>query len=241
MELENSLAPSSIWSARLQQSNSTPIFNSQYVFPRHRLQTSLKNRNRIPLVIVACGSYSPVTYLHLRMFEMAFDYVQDNEVFEIIGGYFSPVSDAYAKPGLAGWHHRVQMCELAVQDSNWIMVDPWEASQTVYTRTAKVLDHFEEELNGKGGGFLHPDGTQQKIRIMLLAGGDLIQSFAVPNLWKEQDRTGANVHDFLLTNDSLHIHRIRLFVKRGMSIRYLLPDPVITYLYQNRLYQPENP
>ena len=50
----------------------------------------------------------------------------------------------------------------------------------------------------------------------------MIQSFAVPNLWKEEDlfhilgnfgcliieRTGANVHDFLLTNDSLHVHRV---------------------------------
>ena len=57
---------------------------------------------------------------------------------------------------------------------------------------------------------------------MLLAGGDLIQSFAVPNLWKESDldhilgdfgcviieRTGANVHDFLLSNDSLFRHKV---------------------------------
>jgi hypothetical protein len=49
-----------------------------------------------------------------------------------------------------------------------------------------VLDHFMEELNGgPDGGLLMPDGTRQPIRIMLLAGGDLIQSFAVPNLWKE--------------------------------------------------------
>ncbi|KAI8927663.1 hypothetical protein BC831DRAFT_398415 [Entophlyctis helioformis] len=234
--------------------------------PRHSL---LQDPSKTPLVIVACGSFSPVTYLHLRMFEMAYDYVADDSPFEVLGGYFSPVSDGYAKPGLAAWHHRVNMCELAVKDSTWLMVDPWEPSQPKYIRTALVLDHFNEELNGgPNGGVLLPDGTRRPIRIMLLAGGDLIQSFAVPNLWKEADlkhilgdfgcliieRTGANVHDFLLTNDALHIHRknvyvvkqyihndisstkIRLFVRRGMSIKYLLPDPVVQYIKDNSLY-----
>jgi nicotinamide mononucleotide adenylyltransferase len=156
------------------------------------------------------------------MFEMGYDYIQDSDTFEIIGGYFSPVSDAYAKPGLAPWFHRVAMCSLACRDSTWIMVDSWEPSQPNYIRTARVLDHFNEQLNNVYGGFTLEDGTKKPIRIMLLAGGDLIQSFAVPNLWNEKDlfyilggfgcliieRTGANVHDFLLTNDSLHVHRV---------------------------------
>lgn len=41
------------------------------------------------------------------------------------------------------------MCELAVEStSTWLMVDPWEAGQESYQRTAVVLQHFEEELNG---------------------------------------------------------------------------------------------
>lgn len=110
---------------------------------------------------MACGSYSPLTYLHLRMFEMGHDYIADSEQFEIVGGYFSPVSDAYAKPGLAPWYHRVDMCELAVQDSTWIMVDSWEPSQPNYIRTARVLDHFNEYLNGAHNGIngiVMPDG-----------------------------------------------------------------------------------
>jgi nicotinamide mononucleotide adenylyltransferase len=127
------------------------------------------------------------------MFEMGFDYVSESEGFEIIGGYFSPVSEAYSKPGLAPWYHRVNMCALAAQGSSWIMVDSWEPSQKQYVRTAKVLDHFRRELH-KDGGFLMPNGSswlmigkRKPIRIVLLAGGDLIQSFAVPNLWKEED------------------------------------------------------
>ena len=42
-------------------------------------------------VAVACGSFSPPTYLHLRMFEMAKDEIVESQTFEIMGGYYSPV------------------------------------------------------------------------------------------------------------------------------------------------------
>src|SRR5271168_940122 len=95
------------------------------------------DETKIPLIIVACGSYSPITYLHLRMFEMAADSVVESAQYEIMGGYFSPVSDSYLKPGLVAGHHRVQMCELACErTSNWLMVDAWEVLQPDYTPTA---------------------------------------------------------------------------------------------------------
>lgn len=77
-----------------------------YQFPTHRLARVLRNPDKQPVVLVACGSFSPVTYLHLRMFEMAKDYVRQNTDFEIVGGYLSPVSDQYKKPGLLNAQHR---------------------------------------------------------------------------------------------------------------------------------------
>ena len=35
------------------------------MFPRHRLPTRMRDESKVPLVIVACGSFSPPTYLHL--------------------------------------------------------------------------------------------------------------------------------------------------------------------------------
>lgn len=77
-----------------------------YTFPSHRLTRTLRNSQKQPVVLVACGSFSPVTYLHLRMFEMAKDYVRQSTDFEIVGGYLSPVSDQYKKPGLLAASHR---------------------------------------------------------------------------------------------------------------------------------------
>lgn len=77
-----------------------------YSFPAHRLQRVLRDSSKQPLVLVACGSFSPITYLHLRMFEMAKDYARQQTDYEIVGGYLSPVSDMYKKPGLLSAKHR---------------------------------------------------------------------------------------------------------------------------------------
>jgi len=81
------------------------------------------------------------------------------------------------------------MCELAVEHtSTWLMVDPWEAGQPEYQRTAVVLDHFDEMLNGDGTqGVVLANGQRRKFKVMLLAGGDLIESFGEPGVWSEPD------------------------------------------------------
>ena len=77
-----------------------------YHFPDGRLQKKMEDPSKTPLLLVACGSFSPITFLHLRMFMMARDYVRFSTEFEIIGGYLSPVSDAYKKQGLSPAEHR---------------------------------------------------------------------------------------------------------------------------------------
>lgn len=125
------------------------------------------------------------------MFEMAKDEIVESQTYEIMAGYYSPVSSYYKKAGLAPAAHRVRMCELAVEHtSTWLMVDPWEAGQPEYQRTAVVLDHLDEMLNGEEGGVVMADGSRRKYKIMLLAGGDLIESFGEPGVWSEPDVSG---------------------------------------------------
>lgn len=243
-----------------------------YEFPSNKLKQS--KTDKTPIVVVACGSYSPVTYLHLRMFEIAADMLRDHPTYELVGGFFSPVSDLYRKKGLAKGCDRYDMCKLAVEGSDWIEVDHWEASQSEYQRTLLVLDHFYEFINVKLGGVLGGDNkTRKEVKIMLLAGGDLIESFDSYKdgnpVWAPEDlnmiigkygcviieRTGTHIDDNLLSNESLYKHRkniilakqyiyndisstkIRLFVKRGMSIKYLLPDTVIDYIEDKNLFK----
>ncbi|EXJ54130.1 nicotinate (nicotinamide) nucleotide adenylyltransferase [Cladophialophora yegresii CBS 114405] len=239
----------------------------EYHFPESRLKKKMDDPEKTPLLLIACGSFSPITFLHLRMFVMAADYAKHNTDYEMVGGYLSPVSDAYKKQGLAPAEHRVAMCQLAIDKaSNWLMVDSWEAEKKDYTATAKVLDHFDHEINVVRKGIDCGNGTRKQVKISLLAGADLIQTMSTPGVWSEKDldhilgrygtfiieRSGTDIDEALasLQNYRENIHviqqliqndvsstKIRLFLRRGMSVQYLIPAPVVEYIEQNRLYR----
>lgn len=159
-----------------------------YKFPSERLRKTLSNPAKKPLVLVSCGSFSPPTNLHLRMFEEAADYCEFETDYEVVGGFFSPVGDAYKKAGLAPAHHRINMTRIAVRDSStWIGVDPWEPLHKEYLPTVKVLDHFNSELNDVMGGIETETGEKKRIHVALLAGADLIQTMSTPGLWAPDD------------------------------------------------------
>ncbi|KAF7845864.1 hypothetical protein BT93_L0258 [Corymbia citriodora subsp. variegata] len=244
-----------------------------YKFPVMRLKRKLSDPTKTPLLLVACGSFSPITFLHLRMFVMASDYVKHNTNFELIGGYLSPVSDAYKKQGLASAEHRVNMCQLAIdkvsRSAEWLMVDTWEAEKAEYQPTALVLDHFDHEINVVRKGVEAANGERKQVHISLLAGADLIQTMSQPGVWAEKDldhilgrygsfiveRTGTDIDEALASlqsyRDNIYViqqliqndvssTKIRLFLKRGMSVQFLLPAPVVEYIEQNHLFQDDN-
>ena len=99
---------------------------------------------------------------------MARDYIKDSDEFELMGAYMSPVSAGYKKNGLAPFKHRVRMCEKAVADSDFIMVDSWEAQQITAQPTAVVMRHFDEELNGGDVGGVLCGGEILLFRIRIL-------------------------------------------------------------------------
>lgn len=241
---------------------------NNYVFPTEKLVTTQIKDELEPLVIVACGSFSPITYLHLRIFEMTLDDISKKKHYQVIGGYFSPVSSKYKKEGLISSQHRVEMCRIACEESKWLMVDSWESDQFDYTKTVFVLNHFNYEINVKRKGVLSEFGKKKKVKIKLLAGDDLVESMVKPGLWDNEDlhfifknfgciiveRSGKDIRSFLFCHDILYNYRkkfilikqhiyndisstkVRLFIKRNLSIKYLLPNKVIDYINENCLY-----
>ncbi|KAJ5327947.1 nicotinate-nucleotide adenylyltransferase [Penicillium brevicompactum] len=220
--------------------NITPASMDDYTFPELRLKRTMNDPEKTPS---CCSDY------------------------ELIGGYLSPVSDAYRKAGLASADHRVAMCQLAVdQTSDWLMVDTWEPTQKAYQPTAVVLDHFDHEINVVRNGVEAGDGTRKPVRIALLAGADLIHTMSTPGVWSEKDldhilgkygsfiveRSGTDIDEALASlqpwKDNIHViqqliqndvssTKIRLFLRREMSVRYLIPVPVIHYIEQHHLYE----
>ncbi|KAH7569206.1 hypothetical protein JRO89_XS06G0123400 [Xanthoceras sorbifolium] len=182
--------------------------------PLDKLSLESTNKDKVHVVLVATGSFNPPTFMHLRMFELARDAL-NAEGYCVIGGYMSPVNDAYKKRvcGLFWQHvdmlamqivtdafyskdcifacmdlisaeHRMQLCNLACKSSEFIMVDPWEANQNSYQRTLTVLSRIKK--------FLSEDGliSRESLKVMLVCGSDLLQSFGIPGFWiPEQLRT----------------------------------------------------
>ncbi|KAL6999113.1 nicotinamide-nucleotide adenylyltransferase [Sarracenia purpurea var. burkii] len=143
----------------------------------------LYSRDRTHVVLVSPGSFNPPTYMHLRIFELARDALQ-SEGFCVIGGYVSPVNDAYKKRDLISAKYRIEMCHLACKSSDFIMVDPWEASQENSQRTLTVLHRIKSSL-GESGQI-----SGDSLKVMLLCGSDLVESFSIPGAWiPEQVRT----------------------------------------------------
>ncbi|XP_037677870.1 nicotinamide/nicotinic acid mononucleotide adenylyltransferase 1-like [Choloepus didactylus] len=251
------------------------------------------------VVLLACGSFNPITNMHLRLFELAKDYMHGTGKYRVIKGIISPVGDAYKKKGLIPAHHRVIMAELATKNSKWVEVDTWESLQNEWIETAKVLRHHQEKLeasncdNQRESPTLEKPGCKRKWteqrqdfsqnkslqskakgvpEVKLLCGADLLESFGVPNLWKTEDisqivggyglvcitRAGNDAQKFIYESDVLWKHRsnihlvnewitndisstkIRRALRRGQSIRYLVPDLVQEYIEKHSLYSSES-
>ncbi|KAM6435414.1 nicotinamide/nicotinic acid mononucleotide adenylyltransferase 1 isoform 2-T5 [Liasis olivaceus] len=253
--------------------------------------------NRAEVVLLACGSFNPITNMHLRLFELARDHLHETGKYKVVKGIISPVGDAYLKKGLISASHRVTMARLATENSDWLEVDDWESSQTEWQETIKVLRYHHHKLKHSYSSNCFEEaplpskagrkrkravGSQLPVRInqskrkgipqlKLLCGTDVLESFAVPRLWKPEDileivskhsmvcvtRLGNHAQKFIYESDVLWKHKenihlveewitndisatkIRRALRRGQSIRYLVPDIVQAYVKQHNLYTAE--
>ncbi|XP_073513383.1 nicotinamide/nicotinic acid mononucleotide adenylyltransferase 1-like [Phyllobates terribilis] len=275
------------------------ISNADALHPTSRYSAEVmeKSDERMEVVLLATGSFNPITVMHLRLFELARDYLHGTGKYKVVKGIISPVSDGYKKRGLVAGSHRLAMAQLAAENCDWIEVDPWECEKKEWTETALALRHYQQQQTGTGNtGALekkpgHRKGQKRKRnnvsqgvpdyncpdsrappRVTLLCGADLLESLGVPNLWKPEHvveivssfglvcitRMGSDASKFIYESDVLWKHRdnihlveewitndisstkVRRALRRGMSVRYLVPDPVLDYIKKHDLYSEES-
>ncbi|XP_042295428.1 nicotinamide/nicotinic acid mononucleotide adenylyltransferase 1-like isoform X2 [Sceloporus undulatus] len=168
---------------------------------------------RTEVVLLACGSFNPITNMHLRLFELARDSLHETGKYKVVKGIISPVADAYKKEGLISARHRVAMAKLATKNCDWVDVDDWESRQKKWQETVKVLRHHQQKVrnlycastiedatpqNKVGQKRKRETGDQPSVRgnqpqtkavpqVKMLCGADVLESFSVPNLWKAED------------------------------------------------------
>ncbi|KAF7144950.1 hypothetical protein RHSIM_Rhsim04G0012600 [Rhododendron simsii] len=123
---------------------------------------------------------------------------QKLEGFHVIGGYMSPVNDAYKKRGLISAKHRIELCHRACRSSEFIMVDPWEANQITFKRTLTLLCRIKSSLVESG------QISGDSLKVMLVCGSDLLESFSIPGAWiREQASREGQAVDKIICNDDI--------------------------------------
>ena len=164
-----------------------------------------------PVILVACGSFNPPTVAHLEVLSMVRSYYRSRGV-DVVGAYLSPVHDAYGKAGLVASRHRVAMCRLAAEGSDFVMVDDWEAGRAGYTRTLRVLDSVDARVRGAMNNNNNDDGVVPA-RSVLVCGADVLASMGTPGVW-----------DQALLEALLERHGVACVVREGTDVRAVCGD-----------------
>jgi len=218
------------------------------------------------VVFLGCGSFNPVTIMHLRLFHICRDILKFDLGCNVLGGYISPVSDGYKKDGLISGEHRLKCVQLACESDSFITPLDFEVTKPDWTETIHVMNYLKGQL------FLH---FTSEIEIFLICGADLFLSFTKPGVWTDEDiealcangicvvrREGIdleaviNSHPILskysnctpqkiiiqtLDNEfvipiEISSTKVRAYVKNGRDVKYLVPDAVKEYIASNSLY-----
>lgn len=226
-------------------------------------------------MLLACGSFNPITNQHMRLFELARDHMHSTGKYKVLSGIVSPVSDSYGKQGLVAAKHRIAMAKLALQSSDWIGVDEWESQQPDWTETVVTMRYHYNNVLQKYQHTTHKLSNDNStatsnasVQLKLLCGADFLDTFKTPGLWTDEhieevsghfglvcvSRGGLQPERTVHESDILSRHRQNIFLvtewvrnessatevrralRRGASVKYLIPDPVLQYIQQHNLY-----
>lgn len=197
-------------------------------------QSMRKVDNVDKVLLVACGSFDPITNMHLRMFEVAKDALKLEKNYEI-KGLISPVNDNYPYKALEPSKHRNEMVRLSTHTSSWISLSEWESQREGWLKTLQVLRHHKTVSDtyftprSKKRKILDKNGNIQEdgeVRVMLLCGADLLETFFTPHVWEPEhveeivrdhglvvlSRPGWDVHKFIYEHDTLNKHKSNIFI-----------------------------
>lgn len=209
------------------------------------------------------GTFDPIHLGHLRIAEEA------SEALDLDSFLFIPSATPPHKPNrqITSFEHRLQMLEMALSNNSKFQFSDLEQklsgkSYTVVTLT-KLLESFAEEtelyfLVGMDS-FLELDTWWRYRELFSLArivvvqrpgyAKEKMEEFLLQKVsadYQREEGAGVFTHPHLLpihlmenTHMGISSTQIRRLVSEGRSIRYLVPDDVMSYIIKNNHYKIE--
>ncbi|WP_264292702.1 nicotinate-nucleotide adenylyltransferase [Blautia glucerasea] len=193
------------------------------------------------------GTFDPIHMGHLILGEQSFEQLHLDKVL------FMPSGNPPHKRNRAGRAsdgQRVDMVRLAIEDNPHFELSLAEMHETGYTYTYRTLEELKEQnpdtdyyfIIGADSLFTF-DEWKEPARIcractLVVAVRDHASS---DELNQEIKRLSAEYEGRFTLLDTMNIdvssHQIRSWVSKGKSLKYYVPDPVISYMKENGIYR----
>lgn len=193
------------------------------------------------------GTFDPIHMGHLILGEQSFEQLHLDKVL------FMPSGNPPHKrnrTGRASDGQRVDMVRLAIEDNPHFELSLAEMHETGYTYTYRTLEELKEQnpdtdyyfIIGADSLFTF-DEWKEPARIcractLVVAVRDHASS---DELNQEIKRLSAEYEGRFTLLDTMNIdvssHQIRSWVSEGKSLKYYVPDPVISYMKENGIYR----
>ncbi|KAL6912357.1 hypothetical protein ACP4OV_001162 [Aristida adscensionis] len=185
------------------------------------------------VVLVATGSFNPPTYMHLRMFELAKDELQQLG-YCVLGGYMSPVNDAYKKKAMQKSYQRTLTVLSRIR--NYLGKDGLadkgrlkvmllcgsDLLESFSTPGVWIPDQVRSICKDFGVIYIRREGKDVG---KLISNGEILQ----------ECRDNIISVDEIVPNQ-ISSSRVRDCIRRCLSIKYLTCDEVIEYIREHTVH-----
>jgi nicotinate-nucleotide adenylyltransferase len=209
------------------------------------------------------GTFDPIHLGHLRLAEEA------RESFDLRTVYFIPSANPPHKgsASVSQAHHRLNMVEMAVADNPGFEVSDLECRRAAASYSVETLQNLHAEMGGQAelyflvglDAFQEIHTWHEYKRLFDLSHWVVFQRPGAGSMGKEalpeeiRDRfrrdpsvpcyehpSGCRIYFYHFRNLDISGTEIRAKVGRGLSIRYLVPEAVGSYIHRNGLYKTQD-
>ena len=205
----------------------------------------MKNEENKKIGILG-GTFNPIHYGHLLLAESARDRLHlDKIIFMPTGSnpYKFDVEDINSI-------HRYNMTKLAIADNPYFEISKMELEREGFTYTIDTLEELEGIYNHRDYYFISgadiifeihhwkdAEKVLKRLKIVTTFRPGFDDERLIKKIKELENDYSAQITNLATLEIDISSSEIRSRVKEGFSIKYLLPEPVLEYIYKNRLYK----
>lgn len=191
------------------------------------------------------GTFDPIHIAHLRLAETAHDLFHLDQVI------FLPASDPPHKAGqrITGYEKRAEMVKAAIENNPHFICSDLERMRNGFSYTSETLEWFFSENPENAYYFIvgadslfymeewrEPEKIFRLATILAAVRGGISESQLLEKIRFLTGKYHGNIYPLKYVNLDISSRLIRELTAAGHSIRYYVPDQVLKYIHENKLY-----